>query len=76
MSAHFRLNLQTRCDLEVREDLPAGRLDDEVHALQTRTGYLETVGGCVLHGRELFYLKQGGWRTFGGRQKFRLAPAV
>jgi plasmid maintenance system antidote protein VapI len=35
MSAQFWLNLQTCYDLEVKEDLLAGRLGDEVHALQT-----------------------------------------
>ena len=34
----FWLNLQTRHDLEVTEDLLGGRLDGEVHALQVQTG--------------------------------------
>ena len=38
MSPQFWLNLQTRHDLEVTEDLLEGRLDDEVHALQAQTG--------------------------------------
>jgi addiction module HigA family antidote len=38
MSPQFWLNLQTRYDLEVAEDLLENRLDDEVHALQVRTG--------------------------------------
>jgi len=38
MSAQFWLNLQTRYDLEVTEDLLEDRLDDEVHALQVQTG--------------------------------------
>jgi len=38
MSAQFWLNLQTRYDLEVTEDLLEGRLDDEIHALQVQTG--------------------------------------
>ena len=38
MSPQFWLNLQTRHDLEVTEDLLEGRLDDEVHALQVQTG--------------------------------------
>ena len=33
ISAQFWLNLQTRYDLEVTEDLPSDRLDKEVHAL-------------------------------------------
>ncbi len=33
ISAQFWLNLQTRYDLEVTEDLLADRLDKEVHAL-------------------------------------------
>ncbi|MDY6952106.1 MAG: HigA family addiction module antitoxin [Thermodesulfobacteriota bacterium] len=33
MSPQFWLNLQTRYDLEVTEDLLEDRLDDEVHAL-------------------------------------------
>ena len=38
MSPQFWLNLQTRYDLEITEDFLAGRLDDEVHALQVQTG--------------------------------------
>ena len=38
MSPQFWLNLQTRHDLEVTEDLLEGRLDDEIHALQVQTG--------------------------------------
>ena len=38
MSPQFWLNLQTRYDLEVTEDLLEGRLDDEVRALQVQTG--------------------------------------
>jgi len=38
MSPQFWLNLQTRHDLEVTEDLLDGRLDGEVHALQVQTG--------------------------------------
>ena len=38
MSAQFWLNLQTRYDLEMAEDLLDDRLDHEVHALQTQTG--------------------------------------
>jgi len=38
MSPQFWLNLQTRYDLEVTEDLLEGRLDDEVHALHAQTG--------------------------------------
>jgi addiction module HigA family antidote len=38
MSPQFWLNLQTRHDLEVTEDLLEGRLADEVHALQVQTG--------------------------------------
>ncbi len=38
MSPQFWLNLQTRYDLEVTEDLLEDRLDDEVHALQVQTG--------------------------------------
>ena len=34
MSAQFWLNLQTRYDLEVTEDLLEGRLAEEVHALE------------------------------------------
>ncbi|MFO7558475.1 MAG: HigA family addiction module antitoxin [Desulfobacterales bacterium] len=33
MSAQFWLNLQTRYDLEITEDLLSDRLDKEVHAL-------------------------------------------
>ncbi|MBU1171216.1 MAG: HigA family addiction module antidote protein [Proteobacteria bacterium] len=35
MSPQFWLNLQNRYDLEMTEDFLAGRLDNEVHALQT-----------------------------------------
>ena len=38
MSPQFWLNLQTRYDLEVTEDLLEDRLNDEVHALQVQTG--------------------------------------
>ena len=38
MSPQFWLNLQTRYDLEVTEDLLEYRLDAEVHALQMQTG--------------------------------------
>ncbi len=38
MSPQFWLNLQTRYDLEVTEDLLEDRLDEEVHALQVQTG--------------------------------------
>ena len=38
MSPQFWLNLQTRYDLEVTEDLLEDRLDDEVHTLQAQTG--------------------------------------
>ncbi len=38
MSPQFWLNLQTRYDLEVTEDLLEDRLDNEVHALQVQTG--------------------------------------
>jgi len=38
MSPQFWLNLQTRYDLEVTEDLLANRLDDEVQALHAQTG--------------------------------------
>ncbi|MFH1249611.1 MAG: HigA family addiction module antitoxin, partial [bacterium] len=38
MSPQFWLNLQTRYDLEVTEDLLEGRLDDEVHILHAQTG--------------------------------------
>ena len=37
MSPQFWLNLQTRYDLEVTEDLLEGRLDDEVHALKVQS---------------------------------------
>jgi addiction module HigA family antidote len=35
MSAQFWLNLQTRYDLEVTEDLLEGRLAEEVHTLES-----------------------------------------
>jgi len=35
MSAQFWLNLQTRYDLEVTEDLLGGRLAEEVHTLES-----------------------------------------
>lgn len=38
MSPQFWLNLQTRHDLEITEDFLEDRLDDEVHALQAKTG--------------------------------------
>ena len=38
MSPQFWLNLQNRYDLEVTEDQLNGRLDDEVHVLQTQVG--------------------------------------
>ena len=38
MSAQFWLNLQTRYDLEMAEDLLEDRLDREVHVLQRQTG--------------------------------------
>ncbi len=38
MSPQFWLNLQTRYDLEITEDLLEDRLVDEVHALQVQTG--------------------------------------
>ena len=38
MSPQFWLNLQTRYDLEVTEDLLEDRLDAEVNILQTHTG--------------------------------------
>ena len=38
MSPQFWLNLQTRYDLEVTEDLLEYRFDAEVHALQMQTG--------------------------------------
>jgi addiction module HigA family antidote len=37
MSPQFWLNLQTRYDLEVTEDLLEGRLDEEVHALKSQS---------------------------------------
>jgi addiction module HigA family antidote len=37
ISPQFWLNLQTRYDLEVAEDLLEDRLDDEVHTLQVKT---------------------------------------
>jgi addiction module HigA family antidote len=37
MSAQFWLNLQTRYDLEVTEDLLEHRLDEEVHALKVQS---------------------------------------
>jgi plasmid maintenance system antidote protein VapI len=37
MSPQFWLNLQTRYDLEVTEDLLEERLDDEVHALKAQS---------------------------------------
>ena len=38
MSPQFWLNLQTRYDLEVAEDLLEDRLNKEVHALQVQAG--------------------------------------
>ncbi len=38
MSPQFWLNLQTRFDLEMTQDLLEARLDEEVHTLQVRTG--------------------------------------
>ncbi len=38
MSPQFWLNLQTRYDLEVTEDLLEDRLDEEVRALQVQKG--------------------------------------
>ena len=38
MSPQFRLNLQTRYDLEMTEDLLHDRLDHEVRALRMQTG--------------------------------------
>ncbi len=38
MSPQFWLNLQSRYDLELTEDLLEDRLDEEVHALQLQTG--------------------------------------
>ena len=35
MSPQFWLNLQNRYDLEVTEDMLVGRLDKEVHALNS-----------------------------------------
>jgi len=37
MSPQFWLNLQTRYDLEVTEDLLEGRLDEEVQALKSQS---------------------------------------
>ena len=37
MSPQFWLNLQTRYDLEVTEDLLEDRLDEEVHALKVQS---------------------------------------
>ena len=37
MTPQFWLNLQARYDLEMAEDLLDGRLNDEVHVLQTQT---------------------------------------
>lgn len=37
MSAQFWLNLQTRYDLEVTEDLLEGRLAEEVHTLEAHS---------------------------------------
>ncbi len=37
MSPQFWLNLQTRYDLEVAEDLLENRLDEEVHSLKVRS---------------------------------------
>ena len=37
MSPQFWLNLQTRYDLEVTEDLLEGRLDEEVHVLKVQS---------------------------------------
>lgn len=37
MSPQFWLNLQTRYDLEVTQDLLEGRLDEEVHALKSQS---------------------------------------
>jgi len=39
MSPQFWLNLQTRYDLEVTEDLLEGRLNNEVHTLQRNTSF-------------------------------------
>jgi len=38
MSPQFWLNLQTRYDLEVAEDLLEDRLGDEVHVFQVKAG--------------------------------------
>jgi len=38
MSPQFWLNLQTRYNLEITEDLLEDRLVDEVHAFQVKTG--------------------------------------
>jgi addiction module HigA family antidote len=38
MSPQFWLNLQTRYDLEVTEDLLKDRIEDEVHTLHAQTG--------------------------------------
>ena len=38
MSPQFWLNLQTRYDLEVTQDLLEGRLNDEVQTLHVQTG--------------------------------------
>jgi addiction module HigA family antidote len=38
MSPQFWLNLQTRFDLEMTQDLLEARLDEEVRTLQVRTG--------------------------------------
>jgi len=38
MSPQFWLNLQTRYNLEITEDLLQDRLVDEVHAFQVKTG--------------------------------------
>ncbi len=38
ISPQFWLNLQTRYDLEMTEDLLEDRLDDEVHTLHAQTG--------------------------------------
>ena len=39
MSPQFWLNLQNRYDLEVTEDMLVGRLDKEVHALNSHAAY-------------------------------------
>ena len=41
MSPQFWLNLQTRYDLEVTEDLLEDRLDEEVHALKVQSAQVE-----------------------------------